>query len=161
VTNSRFSALSTAYLQLAAIPHETAAGCLLPGGHPEGSTRTAFEDPAPFRHATPGTGRQVRQKANTVRTFFPNGRLTGTSINSVLTRLMQAPGELRRATRNLGQDFRKSFRTPVPDPPERSRNSCVADRRRRSAENQDAGDRLATSILRPGPMVEVIETFLT
>jgi hypothetical protein len=51
VTSSRFSALSTAYLQLTASPFAgLRSGCLCrPGIQNFRITRTTLEDPAPFR----------------------------------------------------------------------------------------------------------------
>ena len=78
-----------------------------------------------------------------------------------LTRLMQAHDELRRAACNLGQDVPE---TSSGNPDRKTGREFFSGTRALQPDPQaiyqDAA-RLAVSSLRPGPMVEETDTFLT
>src|SRR5690606_35948436 len=132
VTNSRFSALSTAFLQLTA-GHNLPSGCLLPAGlSGEGSPERRSRILPPFAVPTD------RQSGKRPTRFEPSSACSQNRRASRLCRSYPShagsSSELRRAACNLGQDFRgcpRSGPSPVridapgkmPSPAEKSRHA--------------------------------------
>lgn len=120
----------------------------MPRGLPKWrTTRTTLEDPVPFFRPDFGA---IRQKANTVRTFHSGNSAGLSGYNPSHA----GSYELRRAAHNLGQDIRRfPSRHPGPEGPgilQQSNGFSVAPKLR-----DQSADRLARSILTPGPIVEV------